>query len=426
MPLSWSNNIDISFTAKKDINSKRQSTTLWVSAGQSGYVEGKQDNLKNFTLTDDYIVYTYSIDPSYYSVYKDPAWDKFNFWLTGPSNVTNDIMYISNFTITQTIDGITYEYLSGENVEELFSSVNSNIKELKENTITGGASADNKLISPDGNKYELSIGINGNINTCLVIPNKSCFFGNSLIAGSGYGMAISDEEHDYYYLINSYIKTLNNNHTSKRVQVAIFESSVSDETISQNINTLLSNLDGDEDLVSIQLGDNVNTPEKNAVFNKSSLELCKAIRIKCLKARVVWMGMWYGSEFKYNAIQNACLETGCHYINFKDIIGPISNSKIGNIQKKTNAQRIINNVINVTENTANNITVEFSVNDNNYISTLDVSSYVLNDTVLTYTSEHEIISSSGVASHPGNEGFRKIANKFLHEMDLTEEEEHYK
>lgn len=425
VPLSWSVNLDISFTIKKDTNSSVKTTTLWVSSGQSNYIEGKQDNLKTFNITDNYITYTYSIDPSYYTVYKDPAWSKFNFWLTGPSNPNNEIIYISNFTISQTINGIVYEYLEGNNVEELFNSVDLNIKELKENSNVNVSTVDNKLIAPNGNKYELSVGIDGTINICSVIPNKSCFFGNSLIAGSGYGMAASDENHDYYYLINSYISTLNNSYTSKRVQGSVFESSISDETIAQNLNTLLSNLDGDEDLVSIQLGDNVNTPEKNAVFAKSSFELCKSIRTKCPKARVVWMGMWYGSESKYQAIENACNQTGCHCITFRDIVGSDANSKIGNIQRKTSAQRTLNNVKNVTENSSGNITVTFTVDNKDYTSTLDVSSYTLTDTTLKYTSEYEIIVSGGVASHPGDEGFRRIANKFLYEMDLVDNKEFY-
>lgn len=425
IPISWSKNLDISFTIKRDTNSTLSHTTLWVSNGGGGYIEGKQDNLKTFPVTDEYITYTYSIDPSYYTVYKDPAWNKFNFWLTGPYKPNNEIIYLSNFAVSQRIDGVTYQYINGKNVEELFSSVDLNIKDLKENTITDVSTTDNKLTAPNGNKYELSVGIDGVINTCSVIPNKSCFFGNSLIAGSGYGMAASDENHDYYYLINSYINTLNSSYTSKRIQGAVFESSVSDETITQNINTLLSNLDGDEDLVSIQLGDNVNTPEKNAVFAKSSLELCKSIRTKCPKARVVWMGMWYGSESKYQAIEDSCNQTGCHYITFKDIIGSDANSKIGNIQRKTSAQRTLNNVKNVTENSNSNITVTFTVDNKDYTSTLDISSYTLTDTILKYTSEYEIIVSGGVASHPGDEGFRRIANKFLYEMDLVDNKEFY-
>ena len=429
VPYSWSNNIDISFTIKETSSVRR--VKLWISSGGHNYIEGEQEQLKTFDLTENYNTYTYSIDPSYYTVYKEPAWNKFNFWLTIDTSVTDEdrIIYLSDFTISQQqVDRKNFQNINGNNAEELFNSVDMNIKELKENSSTNiptTTNVDNKLIAPDGNRYELSIGIDGNINTCLIIPKKSCFFGNSLISGSGYGMAASDENHDYYYLINSYIKTLRNDYISKKVQGGAFESSTSNENISQNINTLLSYLDGDEDLVSIQLGDNVNTPEKNAVFEKSSFELCKSIRTKCPKARVVWMGMWYGSEEKYQAIEKACNQTGCHYIHFKDIIGQDANSKIGNIQKKTLTTRTLNNVKDIEKNSSNNITITFTVNDQDYTSTLNVTSYSLDGTTLSYTSEYEIISSGGVASHPGDEGFRRITNKFLYEMDLTDQEEFY-
>ena len=68
----------------------------------------------------------------------------------------------------------------------------------------------------------------------------------------------------------------------------------------------------------------------------------------------------------------------------------------------------------------------FTVSESSYTSTLDVSNYSLSEGTLTYTSEYEIITAGGVASHPGDEGFRRISNKFLYEMKLTEDQEYYK
>lgn len=136
------------------------------------------------------------------------------------------------------------------------------------------------------------------------------------------------------------------------------------------------------------------------------------------------MGMWYGSTVKYEAIQNACNETGCHYISFIGLTGSDANSAIGNIQKKTLATRTLNNVSNVTED-GNSIVVTFTVSDKSYTSTIPVNDYSLNGTTLNYTSEYDVITNGGVASHPGDEGFRRIANRFLYEMGLTTEEEYY-
>ena len=243
-------------------------------------------------------------------------------------------------------------------------------------------------------------------------------------------MAASDDQHDYYYLINSYIKSLNGSYTYNKYSSSGFEGITSEDAIESAVNTLVNNLTGDETLVSIQLGDNVNTTEKNAVFPSSSLALCKAVRAKCSNARVVWMGMWYSSDSKYQAIQNACKQTGCKFISYEGLKGSDANSKIGNIQKKSSTQRTISNVTDVVENSSSesnkNITVTFTVSESLYTSTLNVSNYSLSEGTLTYISEYEIITAGGVASHPGDEGFRRISNRFLYEMKLTDDQENYK
>ena len=83
-------------------------------------------------------------------------------------------------------------------------------------------------------------------------------------------------------------------------------------------------------------------------------------------------------------------------------------------------------VTNVVANTATNITVTFTVAGVTYISDpLDIISYSLLSGTLTYTGLWEIISNGGVASHPGDNGFRKIANKFLYEMKISDLKETY-
>jgi len=190
--------------------------------------------------------------------------------------------------------------------------------------------------------------------------------------------------------------------------------------------TFIDKLTGNENLVSIQLGDNVNTPEKNAVFAESSLKLCKAIRAKCPNARVVWMGMWYGAANRYTAIQDACNQTGCKFISYTDLLRSSSNSVMGALSKRGIATRTLAGVTNVVEHTPTDITVTFTVGASSYNSRITVNSYSLASGTLTYNSEYEIISSAGVASHPGDEGFRLIANKFLYEMKLTTDKEYYK
>ena len=396
--------------------------TMWLSDGRSTYNADGCVSVGSFSTEIDY-----KFDPAYYTVYK--KWTKFSVWLSisaGSSGGTKRwrVTDFEVYEVSEVVNG-----LSGNNAKELFEDVASKLSDIN-SEIAGLGEADTELISPSGNKFELSVQDDGTLKALPIIPNKGAFFGNSLLAGSGYGMAASDDQHDYYYLINSYIKSLNGSYTYNKYSSYEFEGISSEDAIENAVNAVVNNLTGDETLVSIQLGDNVNTTEKNAVFPASSLALCKAVRAKCPNARIVWMGMWYSSDSRYQAIQNACKQTGCKFISYNGLRDSDASSKIGNIQKKSSAKRTISDVINVVENSLSgstkNITVTFTVSGSSYTSTLDVSDYSLNSGTMTYTSEYDIITSGGVASHPGDEGFRRISNRFLYEMKLTDDKEYYK
>ena len=396
--------------------------TMWLSDGRSTYNADGCVFVGKFSTEIDY-----KFDPTYYTVYKN--WTKFSIWLSisaGSSGGTKRwrVTDFEVYEVSEVVNG-----LSGNNAKELFEDVASKLSDIN-SEIAGLGGADTELISPSGNKFELSVQDDGTLKALPIIPSKGAFFGNSLLVGSGYGMAASDEHHDYYYLINSYIKSQNSSYVYNKYASTNFEGITSNDAIDDAVNAVVNNLIGDETLVSIQLGDNVNTVEKNAVFPASSLALCKALRAKCPNARIVWMGMWYSSDSRYQAIQNACKQTGCKFISYEGLRDSDASSKIGNIQKKSSDKRTISDVINVVENSSlgstKNITVTFTVSGSSYTSTLDVSDYSLNSGTMTYTSEYDIITSGGVASHPGDEGFRRISNRFLYEMKLTDDKEYYK
>lgn len=405
-----------------DLEGSSDVVKMFLSDGRSTYDANGCVFVGKFSTEIDY-----KFDPAYYTVYKN--WTEFGVWLSisAVSSGGTKRWRVTDFEVYEVSEGVNG--LSGDNAKELFEDVASKLSDIN-SEIEGLGEADTELISPSGNKFELSVQDDGTLKALPIIPNKGAFFGNSLLTGSGYGMAASDDRHDYFYLINSYIKSLNSSYVYNKYSSTGFEGITSKDAIESTVNAVVNNLTGDETLVSIQLGDNVNTTEKNAVFPASSLALCKAVRAKCPNARVVWMGMWYSSDSKYQAIQNACKQTGCKFISYEGLKGSDANSKIGNIQKKSSAQRTISDVTNVVENSSSgstkNITVTFTVSGSSYTSTLDVSSYSLSGGTLTYTSEYDIITAGGVASHPGDEGFRRISNRFLYEMNLTDDKEYYK
>lgn len=401
----------------------RDYVSVWLSDGRTDYVADKSVALDNGKNGDEVHL---SFDPAYYTVYK--GWTEFSVWLSVSAGTSGGTVTwrVTDFEVYENLESI--KGLNGNNAKELFEDAATKIAVLNE-TVSNLEGSDTELISPSGNKFELSVQDDGTLTALPIVPSKGAMYGNSLLMGSGYGMAASDSEHDYFHLITEFIKTLNPEYTAKKISGVNIENLTSEGEIDEAVKKTIDVLIGDETMISIQIGDNVNTDEKRAVFPKSSLALCKALRAKCPKARIVWMGMWYGSDDKYKAIQNACNKTGCKFISFQNLLGSDASSKIGNIQKKGSAQRTIADVTNVVVNSSTdnikNITITFSVGGNPYNSTLDVTTYSLAEGTLTYTSEYEIITSGGVASHPGNEGFRRIANKFLKEMKLTDEDEYY-
>lgn len=396
------------------------------NAGIRVYVADQQSTGGFFTIIQTIKEdgeYSISFDPAFYTVYNNV--NQFYVWISNESmsSGTDSLeVKLTNLRVEEYQNSVEGVNISGDNTKELFESVDSAITQTK-SLLTDT----NLLVSPDGSKYELVVSNNGTLNSTPIVPSSGAFFGNSLLTGFGnFGMAASAIDKDYYYLITEYIKTLNPSFTYNKFTASAFEAIDDQADINSTIQSVfLDNLTGSENLVVIQLGDNVNTPAKNALFAETSLALCEQIRNTCPNARVFWLGMWYGSQERYNAIENACNRTGCKFISFADLISDSTRNEIGNLSNIGTATRVLNDVVSVVENTPTNITVTFTVASETYNVTLDVDSYSLNVDVLTYTGNFRIISSAGVASHPNDEGFRLISNKFLYESSLTNSQEQY-
>lgn len=399
------------------------SVSVWVSDGRINYAEGYCERI----YLDESGKIHATFDPSYYAVYKDPAWNEFNVWVTIAGLGTT--VQFRDYKIYE--DAGSFVSISGDNAEELFQSVDEKITNL-ENINAKNTASIGIVYSPNMVKYQLAASNEGQIFSIPVIPRTISYIGNSLLAGNGYGMAASAENKDYYYLVNDYIESIigENGLVAQRISGSSFEGVESLDNVEAEIVKITSSLFGDEDCVIIQLGDNVNTVLKNEVFKTSCSMLVQAIRNKCPKARVFWVGMWYGSDNKYGIIEQACKTTGAYFISLKDIAGKSeNNSFIGAIQIRPKNTYTCDNVSNIIENSpissAYNITVTFILNSISYNATINCDSYSLNDGKLTYIGNEYIINNAGVASHPGDEGFRKIANTILYNTDMCDIKEYY-
>ena len=363
LPLTNSNMVYLEFDI--DIGTYTNALNVFLKLVKSDNSE-EYIILKAITKSGRYLI---NIDTAYFSVYKNAK--EFTILFVGNEN-TSGILHtinITNYNCYQSdIRGLN---IYDTNLTGIIKKIQNNIDIVSFNT----NKEENYLVAPNGNKYIMQVNNNGSLSAVNIVPNKALFIGNSLLVGFGtFGMASSDNQHDYYYLVNKEIKKQNNNYSSSKMEGYTYEACTTETSQNEWItNTLTPALSNDLDLVIVQLGDNVNTEEKLAVFENGAIKLLQAIRNTCSNARVVWVGEWYSSSTKQQYIYNACSKTGSLFVDISDLSTSENQAKIGD-------------VITYPDGTTTTIT------------------------------------ESGVASHPSNVGMEKIAKRILFKLGLIDSE----
>ena len=288
------------------------------------------------------------------------------------SGYSGMIMYESDYLIPFAYS--VREKNGFEKIEELqnkTSNLENSISDIEDQIGGMDFDSDFELIAPNGNKYFLQVTNEGNLVATPKIPNKVFVMGNSLTLGFGtFGMAASDSKHDYFYYVNQYLLEKNPDLIMTRTSGSSWEGQTSSEGRLLFLeNTIKPNCDEDCDLVIIQLVDNVNTDEKRATFPEDAKSLVEWVRKRCPKARVLWVASWYAHNlFQY--VETACKERGAEIVDVRTYATQSQyKSAIGN--KYTDDSGV----------------------------------------------EHEI-TSSGVASHPGDLGMEKIAEEIIKVLNI--------
>jgi hypothetical protein len=283
------------------------------------------------------------------------------------------------------------------------------------------------LVAPNGNKYDYGVDNNGNIIALPVVPNKAAFFGNSLMFGNIYfGMDASNKDSDFYARVNAYIKTLNPNYIAHAYSSVPFETIADLANIDSVVAATVNNLTGDEDLIVLQAGDNTTDAQASSIMPTSCMKLLAAIKAKCPNARICWPAILYATTTKMNNVRNACNRYGAIVATIGELNIPENRGTVGSIidyGEGNSVENHLTDVSSVVENSATNITVTFTYSGNNYTQTIDVISYSLDGTTLTYNGRYRI--STVGAGHPGDRGMKAIANKILYSMGICDDENAY-
>ena len=195
---------------------------------------------------------------------------------------------------------------------------------------------------------------------------KILFFGNSITNGfGGYGMAASNKYSDYCSILVQGLSSKVDSIAIMRIKGNKWEG-LSDgiERLSFLDKEVIKNIDGDENLIVIQLGDNINTLERRKSFFNDSKVLIDWFRDKCPNAKILWVYGWYNTIHNMPLLRKVMISnTECQLVDISSLNNITNQNCVGSIYKRK----------------------ERSI----------------------------IILSKGVASHPNNIGMKIIADKIM-------------
>ena len=199
-----------------------------------------------------------------------------------------------------------------KDVEEQQRQNTASIAQLKGATI---------LTANNGAKYKLVVADDGTLSTKNMTPNKVRVFGNSLTATpEGFGLAASDPQHDYYYLMSQYILGKNSKADIQRHDTGPWEWSTNSSDRQKAFDgSFKPYLDADTDLVIVQCMENVGSLAAKQTLAQDSITLLQNIKKCSPNAQIIWMYGWWGDYTVFDPAQNACDKVGAKGINLNDI-----------------------------------------------------------------------------------------------------------
>lgn len=312
---------------------------------------------------------SYEFDAAYLIQYENA--ERFNFLINTPDSSSGNIQII-DCTI-EVGEGLRQSEYYDANFIDMMAKIVTAIENHEEQIESLSGSGSVQLLVNGNGRYTLGLRNNGTLVAIPNIPNKVLFMGNSLLGGMDtygehggmFGMAATSPYNDYCYLVEQEILSKNSSASFTKLHDAALEQaetlSAATQWISENSEAFLSDLD----LVIIQIGDNVNNETRREVFKQSFPLLCKAIRQNSDHARIIVVTGWFNAG---SLTRQMAEHEGCEFISIADL--------------------------NTSENQG-----------------------VAGSTVTFYDGSTMTLPAL-YASHPGNVGFQKIAERIIEKMDM--------
>ena len=261
-----------------------------------------------------------TFDSANFAVYADAK--KFRILLDTTDSCGN--IKVNSFEVSE-LSNIQQSAYYDEEFEPMITNVFNALDRLQAASVAKAP----VVVSPSGKKFTLSIDDSGNILSIPNIPNKTVFIGNSLLGGMGfYGMCASNSKNDYFHYVSQAILDKNPEAEFVKIAAATFEGCEDKESFedwwTNNINrytnkTVKDSLDEDVDLILVQLGDNVNSPERADGLNANISTFISQLRNRSPKARIIWILGWYNRSNYYDIIAYNCAKWNIPIVDLSDL-----------------------------------------------------------------------------------------------------------
>mgnify|MGYP002291886464 FL=1 len=185
-------------------------------------------------------------------------------------------------------------------------------------------------------------------------------------------------------------------------------------------NRLCPVLRDDLDLVVIQIGDNVNTSRKREAFEQGAKELIATIKAYAPRARIVWIYGWYVSNSVIKSVKNACKQYAVTLVAIDGINKAGNRSSIGTVITRVEPTSQSLNYTCYTVLSDNRLQIDFNVGGKKYKAIVQTEGYSDNTEAktLTWQGYETITTDKDIASHPGNNGFEQIAQRFFEVLNI--------
>ena len=242
------------------------------------------------------------------------------------------------------------------------SKTSQSLPEQNPETTSSSASASATLSSSSETTPvpESETGNNDDVFNYLAIGNSITRHDIASYWWNEVGMAASDEEHDYYHIVLNHLEDGYGNVSGVAYNFAVWE--IQNHDRDETLSCLDPYLSPDLDLVTVQLGENVNDL---TTFQEDFVSLLKYVQAKAPNARILVVGDFWIKADRDTIKESACKQAGVVFVSLEGIAG----------------------------------------NDAYYCGT--------GTTVYDKDGNEHIVEHDGVARHPGDAGMKAIADRII-------------